>query len=92
MIKELSNTKRCLRIKYILYFIICFFSLIFFWYYLTCFGSIYKNTQIYLLKDTLISFGISLLYPFIIYLIPKTLRINSLKHPKYIYKLSNLLS
>ena len=92
MIKELSNTKKCLRIKYILYFIICFFSLIFFWYYLTCFGSIYKNTQIYLLKDTLISFGISLLYPFIIYLIPTALRINLLKHPKYIYKLSNLLS
>ena len=34
------------------------------------FGVIYKNTQYHLLKDTLISFGLSLLYPFITCLLP----------------------
>ena len=30
------------------------------------FGAIYRNTQFHLLKDTLVSFGLSLLYPFAI--------------------------
>ena len=34
------------------------------------FGVIYKNTQIHLLKDTLISVGISLIIPLIFYLLP----------------------
>ena len=34
------------------------------------FGVIYKNTQIHLLKDSVMSFGLSLLIPFIIYLFP----------------------
>ena len=39
------------------------------------FGAIYKNTQLLLLEDTLISIGLSLLYPFVIYLIPGFFRI-----------------
>ena len=42
------------------------------------FCAIYKNTQIYLIKDTLISFVLSLLYPFGIYLIPGIFRIPAL--------------
>ena len=90
--KEKSiQIKRCLKIKYVLFFIVSFISLSFFWCYLACFGSIYKNTQLYLLKDTLISFGVSLIYPFFIYLIPSSLRIMVLKRPKYIYKFSKLM-
>ena len=90
--KEESETiKTCLKVKYFLFFIFSFISLSFFSYYLVCFGSIYKNTQLYLLKDTLISFGISLIYPFIIYLIPSSLRIMLLRRPNYIYKFIKLL-
>ena len=89
--EESEKIIRCLKIKYVLFFIFSFISLSFFWYYLACFGSIYKNTQIYLLKDTLISFGFSLIYPFIVYLIPTSLRIMLLRRPKYIYKFINLL-
>ena len=46
------------------------------------FGVIYKNTQYHLLKDTLISFGLSLVYPFIIYLFPGIFRIPSLSNSK----------
>ena len=50
-----------------------------FGYYLTCFNAVYQNTQIYLIKNTLISFGISLIYPFILNIIPAILRKQSLK-------------
>ena len=89
--KKLPENKMKLKIKLALYFILEFILLIFFWSYLVCFGSIYKNTQIYLLKDTVISFGLSLVYPLVINLIPAALRVVSLKHPEYVYKLSNLL-
>ena len=44
------------------------------------FGVIYKNTQIHLLKDTLMSFQLSLIIPFIIYLIPGLFRIPSISN------------
>ena len=71
-----------LRIKFLLYFIISFIFLLFFWYYIAMFGAIYKNTQIYLIKDTLISFGLSMIYPFGIYLVPGFFRIPALSNPK----------
>ena len=46
------------------------------------FGAVYKNTQLHLLKDTLLSFGLSLLYPFLICLFPGFLRIPALSNPK----------
>ena len=59
------------------------------------FGVIYKNTQIHLLKDTLMSFGLSLFFPFLIYLLPGFLRIPAIssrkKDRKFLYNLSKLL-
>ena len=56
---------------------------------------IYRNTQLHLLKDTLMSFGLSLLIPFFIYLIPGFLRIYSLSSKKsnreYLYNFSKFL-
>ena len=72
----------CLKLKFTFYFIISFILLLFFWYYITIFGVIYKNTQYHLLKDTLISFGISMIYPFLVYLLPGIFRIFSLSNPK----------
>ena len=76
--KRKDNLNFLLEIKFVLYFIISFIFMIFFWYYLSMFCAIYKNTQMYLIKDTLISFGLSLLYPFGIYLIPGIFRIPAL--------------
>ena len=39
------------------------------------FCTIYKNTQFHLLKDTLMSFGISMFTPFGFYLLPGIFRI-----------------
>ena len=62
-----SKLIKKLLIKFILYFIIGTILLLMFWYYISMFCNIYENTQINLLNDTLISFGMSLLYPFGIY-------------------------
>ena len=58
--------------------ILSYIFLILYWYYISMFGAIYRNTQLYLLKDTLISYGLGLIYPFGIYLLPGIIRIPSL--------------
>ena len=95
IMKKAKYLKNTLSIKFILYFIISFLFLIFFWYYISMFGVIYKNTQIHLLKDTLMGVGLSLLIPFGIYLLPGFFRIPALSNPKkkreYLYNFSKLL-
>ena len=84
-----------LKIKFISYFILGFIFLLFFWYYLSVFSAIYKNTQIHLIKDTIISFCISLIYPLVIYLLPGIFRIPALSDDKVkricMYKISKIL-
>ena len=83
----------CLTIKFILFFFIAFLLIFIFWYYLGCFCAVYRNTQLFLIKDTLISFGLSLTYPFVIYLLPGIFRIASLKkgNRECIYKISIII-
>ena len=71
-----------LKIKFVLYFILTFILLIFFWYYISMFGAVYKNTQYILLEDTLLGFALSLVTPFVIYLIPGLFRIPALSNPQ----------
>ena len=80
--KRTIELKNKLRIKFILYFIISFIILLFVWYYLSAFGAIYPNTQMHLFKDTLLSFGLSLLYPLPIYILPSIFRKISLSNNK----------
>ena len=93
--EKASKIIKCLNIKFIIFFILCFIFLIFFWYYLSCFCAIYINTQIPLIKDTILSFGLSLLYPFAINLLPGIFRIPSLnsssKDHEFMYKFSQIL-
>ena len=81
--------------KFIFYFVIGFIFLLIFWYYLSMFCAIYNQTQYHLIKDTLISFGLSLIYPFGIYLLPGLFRIPSISNPKNkrkcLYDFSKLL-
>ena len=66
-------------VKFTYFFLISFLFLFFFWLYIACFCFVYRNTQIYLIKDTVFSFGLSLLSPFIFYFASAILRIYSLK-------------
>ena len=84
---------KCLFIKLIIFFILIFLFLIFFWFYLICFCGVYKKTQIHVIKDTLLSFGLSLLYPLILNLLPGIFRIPSLNNTKRecLFKLSKII-
>ena len=92
--KKVRNLINCLKVKFVLFFIIEFSLLLLFWYYISCFCTVYKNTQIHLIKDTLFSFGFSLLYPLLLYLIPGIFRIPSLRAKRgdstYLYKISKV--
>ena len=82
-------------IKFILFFVFVYILLILFWYYLVCFCAVYTNTQIHLLKDTLISYTLYLLYPFGLCLLPGIFRIPSLAskeaNKECLYRLSQIL-
>ena len=67
-----------LKIKFVLFFIVGTIFLLIFWYYVSMFCAIYINTQIHLIKDTLISFGMSLFDSFGIYLLPGIFRFAAL--------------
>ena len=79
-IKLSIKVYKTLKNKFSIFFIICFILLIFFWYYLGCFCAVYKNTQLFLFKDTCLSYLLSLLYPFGIYFIIAICRICSLSN------------
>ena len=68
----------------------------FFWYFISCFCAVYNNTQTILFKDTILSFGLSMLYPFGLSLLPGLARMPSLraekKDKKCLYCLSQILA
>ena len=76
-----KNAKKIIK-KICNVFIMCYLFSIFFWYYLSCFCVVYKNTQLHLIKDTLISFCLSLIYPLFINLLPGIFRIIAINSPK----------
>ena len=78
--------------KFIFFFILSILLLLFCWYYISCFCAVYKNTQIHLIKDVLIGFTLSLVYPFISYSLSGIFRILALRYEKEcIFKFSNLI-
>ena len=71
-----------LKFKFILYYVLSTLLLLVFGYYIGCFCAVYKNTQKHLLKDTIISFILNMVYPFGICLLPGIFRITSLNARK----------
>ena len=94
--KRAKEVKSYLYIKLIIFYVVSFALALFFWYYISCFCAVFTNTQIILIDDSLLSFGVSMLYPFGINLLPGCFRIYALRARKKdkicIYKLSQLLS
>ena len=74
-----KKIKKCINIKFLIFFILSLIFLLFFWYFISCFCIVYNNTQIILIKDTLISFGLSMIYPFGLNLLPGIFRIPALR-------------
>ena len=90
-----EKVKKNIIIKYTLYFISGIIFLVFFWFLLSSFGAVYQNTQIIIFKNTLISFGISLFYPFIINIFTCLFRIVAInskdKNMECMYTLSKIM-
>jgi len=96
IVKRIEYIKKCLKIKSSIFYILSFILIIFFWYFMSSFCAVYKNTQITLIKDTILSFGLSMFLQFGLYLIPGIFRILALraknKDQKCLYKFGNLIS
>ena len=94
--KKSKLIKKCLKIKLVLFFTFSLFLMLFFWYFISCFCAVYKNTQKILIIDTLVSFIISMIYPFGLNLFPGFFRIPALrakdKDKKYLYILSGYVA
>ena len=94
--KFIEIFKKKLKIKFSFFFVLSFLLMAFFWYFIGCFCVIYVNTQFILIKDTLISFATSMIYPFGLSLIPGMFRIPALrdtdKKKICLYKFSNIVA
>jgi hypothetical protein len=91
-LKKLDKVRGILITKYICFYTLGVMFYIFLWYYLSSFSAVYKNTQIFLIINTFISFAISLLYPFIFCFLPVILRNYSLNNRKeFIFIISTIM-
>ena len=98
-IKDLSLAKkksvcvfRCIKIRIFIYYILSIAFIIIFGYYVLSFCAIFENTQMMLIKSTFTSWLISLVYPFIVYIIASILRSWSLScKSKCLYGIKQIL-
>ena len=94
--EKADKIKKGLNITLIIFIILSSLLMLFFWYFISCFCAVYNNTQSILITDTIISFLLSMLYPFALNLLPGFLRIPALRAPnrdqKYKYKISGYVA
>ena len=95
-LKKSKQIIKCIKIKFVIFFILSFLFSFFFWYFISGFCAVFKNTQIILIKNTFLSFGLSMLYPFGLNLLPGMFQMPALSAPKKnkkcLYKFSNLVA
>ena len=93
--QRIKKNLNIINTKFVVYFVLNTLFTLLFWYYLGCFCATFKNTQYHLLKDSSISFGLSMIYPFFINLLPGLIRIPSLrdvnKNKEFLYILSKFI-
>ena len=92
-IKESKKIRKQLQCRCIIFFLLSLAFMFLFWYFVSCFCAVYSNTQFILIKDTLTSFGLSMLYPFGLNLLPGLFRIQALKAKtkKFLYTISKII-
>ena len=81
-----------IKTKLTFYFIVTFLLFAFYWYAIACFCAVYPNTQGAFIADSVSSFILGLLYPFILYLFPAAFRIIALRcSSSCFYSLSDII-
>ena len=78
--KVLSELINLIAIKSCLFFVFNILSLTMFWAYFACFFTIFKNAKFFVIINTSITFGISLLLPICLGFIPGFIRFYSLSN------------
>ena len=93
--EKIPKIMKCICAKLIFFYVFTFIVFGMYWYIISVFCGVYRNTQKTFIKDSIISFCICLAYPLILYFISACLRICSLrtskKNLKYVYKLSYMI-
>ena len=96
ILKASYELYKSLQIKFNIFLWLSFLLLLFFWYFIETFCAVYANTQKILIKDTLSSFFLGLIYPFGLNLLPAFFRIQALKDRKKgnkcLFKMSKILA
>ena len=92
---KVKDLLKNLKIKFSLFYSTSFILLFLFCFYISCFCGIYENTQIHLIKDSILSFGLTLITPFFTCFIPGIFRLFALKaknkNKEIVYKISQIL-
>ena len=95
-LEKFKSISQYLIRKFLIFFILSFLLLLFFWYFISCFCGVYVNTQIIFIKNTFISFALSMVYPFGLNLLPGFFRIPALRDKKKehncLYKISGYIA
>ena len=95
-LRKSTKLYRSLMLKFNLFFFISLIFMVLFWYYISTFFAVYKNTQITLILNTLICFIVTLIYPFVLRLLPGAFRIPALrakcKNKENLYKIGNIIA
>ena len=91
-----KKSSNCIKIKFSIFYYFGAILMVFFWYFISCFCAVYRNTQIILIINTIICFIESMCYPFARGLLPGIFRIPSLKakkkNRKFLFKFSKFIS
>ena len=94
-LEKSQKLRSSLKSKFIIFYVLSLLFMLFFWYFISCFCAVYINTQIILIKDTFLSFCLSMIYPFGLSFLPGILRISALRATKkdkeLLYKISQVI-
>ena len=86
---------KCTQLKLICFFIFIFVLFVVYWYIISVFCGVYRNSQIIFIKDYVLSFSICLIYPIFLYFLSASLRYCSLRNGKkqcrYLYNFSYII-
>lgn len=92
--KKIFDIIKCVKRKLVIFFIFTFIFFLFYMYLITAFCAVYENTQLVFIKDSLLSFLLSQIYPFILYSICALLRLIAIKGKwcelKFLYIISDV--
>ena len=90
---EIFKVIKSIKIRFIIFIILCFIIAIFSWYYINCFNNVYPGIKMEWIKSSLVIFIVVQLLPFVLTFIEALIRIIGLKcKSEKIFELKKYLS